>query len=414
MTLGNGVDWTRPGGLLSDIVDWILATSHSPNRPLAVAAAVATLAPVAGWAKLHAPTGCTLNPYIIMLGRTAIGKDRALKAVGQLLTAAGLVTLHASNDTYSIAGLEAILIERPAMVMPIDEIAKSMLPRMMGRKSSSYETAMQSFLMKLWSRNMGDAPYATTRRSPKSEVQHEHVESPQFTLLGANVPEGFYEALQSDGVDSGFMNRLLIAEAAPRVTNDDCADTVVPPDLADCLKEIALDGRTGELSAFSRPPAERKVPWESGAVEREWRKIRTAAYAAIDSGAKDGALFGRTAEYAARLATLHALSLCGPEATVTLEDLEWGAAWAIDSARKMQDGAANMMARNDHERMVNEVKSIIRKAGELSKNDLARRAQHISSRDRDAIVQLVTAELVDEGDAPTKTKPKRLYRWVGE
>ena len=163
VTLGKGVDWTRPGGLLSDIVDWIMATSQSPNRPLAVAAAVATLAPVAGWAKLHAPTGCTLNPYIIMLGRTAIGKDRALKAVGQLLTAAGLVTLHVSNDTYSIAGLETILVDRPAMVMPIDEIAKSMMPRMMGRKSSSHETAMQSFLMKLWSRNM------ETRHTPRRD-----------------------------------------------------------------------------------------------------------------------------------------------------------------------------------------------------------------------------------------------------
>ena len=152
-----------------------------------------------------------------------------------------------------------------------------------------------------------------------------------------------------------------------------------------------------------------------GAVEREWRKLCTAAYAVIDSGAKDGALFGRTAEYAARLATLHALSLCGPEATVTLEDLEWGAAWAIDSTRKMQDGAANMMARNEHERMVNEVKAIIRKAGEISKNLLTRRAQHIGLRDLDAIVaQLVTAELVDEGDVPTGRRPKRLYRWVGE
>ena len=190
VTLGNGVDWTRPGGLLSDIVDWILATSHSPNRPLAVAAAVATLAPVAGWAKLHAPTGCTLNPYIIMLGRTAIGKDRALKAVGQLLTAAGLVTLHASNDTYSIAGLEAILIERPAMVMPIDEIAKSMLPRMMGRKSSSYETAMQSFLMKLWSRTW-ETRHTPPRDGPRSRKSNTRTSSPRNSRCWARTfPRG--------------------------------------------------------------------------------------------------------------------------------------------------------------------------------------------------------------------------------
>ncbi len=415
VTLGSGVDWTRPGGLLGDISDWIIATSHSPNRPLAVAASVATLAAATGWAKLHAPTGCTLNPYIIMLGRTAIGKDRALKAVGQLLTAAGFAKLYASNNAYSIAGLEAILVEQPAVVMSIDEIAKNMLPRMMGRKASSHETSMQGFITTLWARNMGDPPYITTRRSPKSEVQHEKVESPQFTLLGANVPEGFYEALQSDSVDSGFMNRLLIAEAAPRVTNDDRAELIVPKDIADRLKEIALDGRTGDLAAFSRPALERKVPWASDAVQAEWRKLRDAVLAIIDSEAKDGALFGRTAEYAARLATVHALSLHGPEAAVTLDDLEWGAAWAIDSALKMQDSAANMMARTDHEKMVNAVKAIIRKAGEISQSDLTRRAQHISSRDRDAILaQLEMAEIIIKREVKSKTRSKMLYRWVGE
>ena len=371
VTIHRGADWTRPGGLLGDMVDWILATSPNPNRPLAVAAAVATLAPVAGWARLFGPTGSSLNPYIIMLGPTGIGKGRPFKAVGQILGAAGYAKLHRWGGAFSVSGLEAIIVKSPAVVMAKDEIAKSLLPRMTGSKATANEMAMQDFLLQLWARDARDIAFETTERSPKSEVQSAVIESPQFTLFGADIPERFYGALQSGNVDDGFMNRMLIAEAAPDETNDDPPDIGVPPNIIKALNVILRDGREGNL-AGTRLRADRRVSWASDAVKHAWIDLRNKLRAVALSNLPGTPLFVRTAEYAVRLATLHALSR-GADARVTDEDLAWGAEWAIVSARKMLDGAANMMARNDHERMVNDVKKIIRRGDVISQSVLLRR-----------------------------------------
>ena len=89
-------------------MDSSLETAQSPNRPLAVAAADATLAAVAGCANLYGPTGAALNVYTVLLGKTTIGKDRALKAVEQMLHAASLSRL-IGGDGYSISAMEAMI-----------------------------------------------------------------------------------------------------------------------------------------------------------------------------------------------------------------------------------------------------------------------------------------------------------------
>ena len=84
-----GVDWTRPAGVLGEIVEWILATSRRPNRPLAVASATAIVSTVCG-RHLYGPTGSALNVYIACLGDSGIGKGRPLAAISEVLKAAGL------------------------------------------------------------------------------------------------------------------------------------------------------------------------------------------------------------------------------------------------------------------------------------------------------------------------------------
>jgi Protein of unknown function (DUF3987) len=336
ITLGRSVDWTRPDGVLGEVAEWILQTAQSPNRPLAVAAADATLAAVAGRANLYGPTFSALSVYTVMLGRTTIGKDRALKAVEQILRAAQLGTLCA-GDGYSLSAMEAMLAESPAVIMTVDEIAKNLFPRMLGGKANSHETAILGFLLKLFTRNMGDPPYTSTRRSPKSIVQHVSVDSPQFSLLGASTPEGFYEALQAGNLDDGFMNRLIVVEAAPRTSNNAVRAANVPKSICDALQAIVLAGRKSDPLARALRPAERLVPWASDAVKIEWRRLRDQVHAIIDAvRTKEGSLYGRIAEQTVRFAARHALSRDGASAAVNMADLEWGAAFVRQSVRTMR------------------------------------------------------------------------------
>lgn len=64
--LPEGVDWMRPEGVLGEIVDYTLGASRWPNRPMAVATAIATLSAVCGrW--LYSPTGAALGVYTCVL-----------------------------------------------------------------------------------------------------------------------------------------------------------------------------------------------------------------------------------------------------------------------------------------------------------------------------------------------------------
>ena len=93
VTLGRGVDWREPGGLLGHMADWIMETSRRPNRSLAVASSVAVLSTLCG-RHLYGPTGTALNLYIAAIAETSVGKDRPFKATYELLKSAGFEYLH--------------------------------------------------------------------------------------------------------------------------------------------------------------------------------------------------------------------------------------------------------------------------------------------------------------------------------
>ena len=161
--LGKGCDWTRPDGAIGALADWFMTQMSKPNRPLAVAAALATITPVVGWRNLHSPTNCALNGYYVGLGATAVGKDAMLKLPGRVLATVPVPKLYSSSDAFSLSAQEKILHDHPAIVLALDEIATNMFPRMFSSKSNSHESSMKGMHMKLFSRNMGDPSTASRR-----------------------------------------------------------------------------------------------------------------------------------------------------------------------------------------------------------------------------------------------------------
>ena len=128
-------------------------------------------------------------------------------------------------------------------------------------------------------------------------------------------------------------------------------------------------------------------------------------------------LLARVPDYALRLASLFAISRLGPnDVIVEWPDIDDGAAWAIESADAMIEGAANSMTRSEHEAKVNVVKGIIRKASRISQNELVRATQQIHPRERDAIVQQLTEGgviKVEKVEAAGRGRKPTVYFWCG-
>jgi hypothetical protein len=254
ITLGRGVDWTKPKGLLGRMADWIETQMQNPNRPLAVLAALATITPAVGWRNLHSPTGCALNGYYAGLAGTAVGKDAMLKLPGRLLATVRipLKRLYSSSDAFSLSGQEVVVHKDPAILLALDEVSTNMFPRMFSARANSHESAMRGMHMKLFSRNIGDPEYGFTARAPGAINQLEDARDPQFSMLAANTPRAFWQAMPQAAIADGYLNRWLIVNAGERSVNDNVVTEDVPEDIAQNLREIALGGRGG-LDVGFRP-----------------------------------------------------------------------------------------------------------------------------------------------------------------
>ena len=414
--MGAAVDWSRPSGLLAEIADWILITSPMPNRPLAVATAAAIISTICG-RHLYSASRTAMNLYIAMLAKTGVGKDRPMSAPGEIFKAAGMASLRQSGKSFAVSGLESMIADNPCCVAVIDELGANLMSRISHKRSTTHEQAIKPLLLELWSRTMGKDAFMTTHRA---NVTATAVHSPSLTILGASTPEKFYSTLQNADAADGFMNRFLIAEAAPRSDEDEDVEAIpVPQIIIDCLHGIvpALSGNMGSvLGVFAAHTevTERKLEWAPGvrdAVRAFKKQINE-----IVTETRHGDLWGRTYEYAIRLGGIHAVSRAGAYAEIEIGDMQWGAAWAVSSARTMTDAAENLMARSNYEADLNEVKNEIREAGVITRSGLLRAIRHINARDLENITNhLAGAGIVEKQEAKPEGagRPVLSYRWKG-
>src|ERR1700728_3927732 len=82
-------DLTNPGGVVSEIIDWIVSSSSRPSRELALAATLPFVGALIG-RRFASPTDLRTNFYAVGLAGSGFGKDHARTQLKRLLTAAGL------------------------------------------------------------------------------------------------------------------------------------------------------------------------------------------------------------------------------------------------------------------------------------------------------------------------------------
>lgn len=412
--------WTNAGGLIGDIADWIMLTSRRPNRPLAVAAAVATISTLLG-RHLYAPTGTALNLYIVTLAETAVGKGRPISAISELLTACGYSSLHTTLKAFSVSAIEKMIVEKPCVCATSDEIGANFLARMSHKRASTHESAMKAALLELWSRVRGQAPFSTTRSAAVAPVE---IHAPHLTLYGASTDEAFYSSVSSGAVEDGFLNRFLLVKAAPRAASREVedADMEVPDHIRARLAALvpALEGGNiaagaGVFSAVTAPRG-RRAPWACEATKTAARDLEEAILTEADNATPEARkLSGRVFEYSMRLATIHAVSRAGIDAVVTREDLDWGAGWARDSAARMLDGVRNFMHATDYEAKLNAIRTAISEAGQITQMELLRKVRSVGARERDEIIKhLVEARWIEPVTIKTGGRDAKGFRRLND
>lgn len=118
-------DLTNPGGVVSELIDWIVSSSSRPSRELALSAVLPFVGALLG-RRFASPTDLRTNFYTVALADSGYGKDHARTQLKRLITAAGLDRFSGPNRFMSATALRNSVTTKPSCLCMVDEFGGMM------------------------------------------------------------------------------------------------------------------------------------------------------------------------------------------------------------------------------------------------------------------------------------------------
>ncbi len=370
--------------------------------------------------RYRTPTDLRSNLYAIGIADSGGGKDHARRCAKRALYAAGLERYLGGEELASSAGLLTSLEIHPARLFLLDEFGQ-FLKLVLGARAPFHKAAIWSELTKLYT--SAAEPYIGAEYANQKERPRVTIEQPCACLWGVTVPGPFWSAIEGGALADGSLARFLVFQTdedyPPR--NERPALLDPPPELVAALRAIAAGARGhdhgGDLAdamqstASTRPCTVPLTP-EAAAAMAAVQEDATGLLRA-HRGTYATALFGRHAENTAKLAMLAMLAAVSrdPARPVTeARDVAWAGRLVGHCIGTVLREADRLVADNQTEAKHKRVLEIVRAAGRITRNDLVRKTQFLSRREREEILDaLVEGQLVARVQLPTATKPVTVF-----
>src|SRR5215471_20892349 len=303
---------------------------------------------------------------------------------------------------------------RPLSLCCSDELG-AYLAKLHAKGASGHERETTRFMRALW--GISFALSSTPEWADRPATQ---VHSPALSFFGTSTPDELFQALQGEAIDNGLLNRFSVLRSGLRArdTQPQLPPGQVPAELAmKCRQLYRWHGSAAELIDIKRPVEQQvtQLPWADKAAEKEYFDFARMVDDRIDQDPALHAFFARTAETAIRLATIRAAGRRFRTATITLEDVHWGAGIAWTAGQQLCFGAQNVMPVTERNKWVNRLINYVRTRGLLSKSATVRTfQQHIRCGLKAKEIREIIAELVQtdqlkqepDGTLVTVARPK--------
>ncbi len=401
---------THVPGLVGEIVDWICATARRPNRVLALGAAL-TLVGTAMGRYWSGPTLSSTVLYMLALAPSGVGKDHALQQIKRLLAAAKMTRTIGPDEFISMPAVIHFIEREPLSLCPMDEFG-AFLKRINAKRASGFERGISKIMRSVWGTNFGLMTTPEWAATPARTVR-----APALSIYGASTPEDFFEALDGGDVSNGFLNRFTLLTVASRTEDREPAEPplVVPEKLSESLRRLFGGGNplvvASKLHETDVEIEPFVIPWGPGA-EAVYTGFQREILAWQDRDADAENFIGRAAEMAIRMATIRAGGRDPVAPKISEDDMQWGRAVALWSARTIYRMGRLYISETDFQAEANRVLRIIDKeGGEISQDTLrARMKNRLKARDLREVIETledtgaITREIVAmEGGGPRKT-----------
>ncbi|MES3093876.1 DUF3987 domain-containing protein [Sphingomonas aerolata] len=220
-----------PPGFVGALARFIYQQAPLPVAEVAIVGALGLMAGIAGrvW---HTPAPHSgLNLYVVLVARSAIGKEAMHSGIAKLLDAANReypeAGLHADfSDFVSGPALLKACAQNPCFVNVAGEIGHKFLAMSVGQDSSM--RSLRKVLTTLYAKSgPGSIAGGITYSSQENNVGA--TQAVAFSLIGETTPGTFYESITDEMMRDGFMSRFCVIEYTGDRPDRNSAPMQAPP-----------------------------------------------------------------------------------------------------------------------------------------------------------------------------------------
>lgn len=201
-----------PPGLMGDIAKYIYDSSPRPSVEISTAAAIGLMAGICG--RSYNIVGTGLNHYIMLVGRTAVGKEAMANGINRLVheVRKKLPGVNQYLGPGEIASGQALLKYfhhgSKCFVSVLGEFGLTM-KRLSHPRASSSDILLRRALLDLYNKSGASQILRPTIHADKAK-DTEEVRAPSFTMLCEGNPDTFFEALDEHTVYDGLLPRFIL------------------------------------------------------------------------------------------------------------------------------------------------------------------------------------------------------------
>lgn len=201
-----------PPGFVGKLAQFIYQQAPRPVAEVAIVGALGLMAGIAG-RQWHIP-GSGLNLYVVLVARSAIGKEAMNSGISTIIRAAIRQYPEAGNhvDFSDYVSGQAILkavSQNPCFVNVASEIGHKFVA--MAENRDANMRTKQRVLLTLYDKS-GPNAVAGGLAYSNQENNVEQMQSIAFSLIGETTPGTFYDSLTDAMMRNGFMSRFCVIE----------------------------------------------------------------------------------------------------------------------------------------------------------------------------------------------------------
>lgn len=379
-------DMLKPGGLLQELMDWMLETSKRRHPVLAMQMATALVGLLSAhqYRLLHDGNDTRTNVLMVGLAESSSGKEHARQCAKEILTELGWLDFYGEKPASGQA-VEAYFVKAAARIYMIDEYGDMMGEALDPSGNPNTKKIVDTFT------RLATSASGAFKPADRAEAREHGKETPLtwepcLTMAATGVEEPLWRALSSANIVNGGLARLIIlrtSEAFPdRQKPKDWLGVRVKEMAGKCVHVLAgahperignwtAGTAAGALKAqydekFNRKTPTRPNPYSvpySPAVDTLFDRLEdeTLRLQRLHHSQGTHGIVGRMCEHIKRLALICAISERPHDPRIEVRHVRWAETVARASIATIIDAAHKHIADSDHQRKRNELYAAIEK-----------------------------------------------------